>query len=332
MTRLVLVDATAHGTAPSGARVRTVELMARVPARMPGDVFEMHWAHDGGPPEAALAADNLVHTVAPVSSQGGARRWWARHRQLRTRHRAAPFTDLLVDHGPVLRRARSVITVHDLRFRHGYGARWRRVYGRVRYGTHLRRAHRVVAVSEALRAELIQAYRLDPLRVVTIPNAVGPPFVRPSSAAARIGAVVVSRDEPRKALEAARVAARRAHMSLTVLDAERDRERVARAMQRAAWLLAPSVYEGFNLPIVEALACGTPVIASDIPPHRELHARGARGLLLVPPPTRSGVGLVVGTGGGCAGDGPPRRCRPASVDLGRCRRCACRALANLARG
>lgn len=33
----------------------------------------------------------------------------------------------------------------------------------------------------------------------------------------------------------------------------------------------PSLFEGFGLPILEALACGTPVIASDIPPHREIY-------------------------------------------------------------
>jgi glycosyltransferase involved in cell wall biosynthesis len=40
-------------------------------------------------------------------------------------------------------------------------------------------------------------------------------------------------------------------------------------------LLAPSFTEGFNLPVAEAMAVGTPVIASDIAVHREL-ASGAR--------------------------------------------------------
>jgi glycosyltransferase involved in cell wall biosynthesis len=35
-------------------------------------------------------------------------------------------------------------------------------------------------------------------------------------------------------------------------------------------LLSPSYAEGFGLPIIEALALGTPVIASDIPAHREV--------------------------------------------------------------
>lgn len=46
-------------------------------------------------------------------------------------------------------------------------------------------------------------------------------------------------------------------------------------MMGARALLAPSSVEGFDLPAVEASAMGVPVIASDIPPHRELagHAR-----------------------------------------------------------
>jgi glycosyltransferase involved in cell wall biosynthesis len=43
-----------------------------------------------------------------------------------------------------------------------------------------------------------------------------------------------------------------------------------RLVSHAKALLMPSFAEGFGLPIIEALAVGTPVIASDLPAHREI--------------------------------------------------------------
>lgn len=48
----------------------------------------------------------------------------------------------------------------------------------------------------------------------------------------------------------------------------------------ASALVFPSVYEGFGLPIVEAMACGTPVIAADTPSSHEAAADAA--LLFAP--------------------------------------------------
>lgn len=45
---------------------------------------------------------------------------------------------------------------------------------------------------------------------------------------------------------------------------------LAAVYRRAAIVLLPSEREGFGLPIVEALACGTPVVASDLPALREV--------------------------------------------------------------
>jgi glycosyltransferase involved in cell wall biosynthesis len=56
---------------------------------------------------------------------------------------------------------------------------------------------------------------------------------------------------------------------VTVVPAIDDRT-LAAVYRRAALVLLPSAREGFGLPIVEALACGTPVVASSLPVLREV--------------------------------------------------------------
>ena len=61
------------------------------------------------------------------------------------------------------------------------------------------------------------------------------------------------------------------HLDSTVISIPPvDDETLAALYRRATLLLMPSEREGFGLPVVEALACGTPVIASDLPVLREV--------------------------------------------------------------
>ncbi len=55
---------------------------------------------------------------------------------------------------------------------------------------------------------------------------------------------------------------------------------IAAIMNAATAFVFPSFYEGFGIPNLEALACGTPLITSDIPPHREVVENAA---VFVPP-------------------------------------------------
>jgi glycosyltransferase involved in cell wall biosynthesis len=54
-----------------------------------------------------------------------------------------------------------------------------------------------------------------------------------------------------------------------------DRQTLAGLYRRAAVVLVTSASEGFGFPVIEALACGAKVVASDIPPLREVGAGGA---------------------------------------------------------
>jgi glycosyltransferase involved in cell wall biosynthesis len=49
-----------------------------------------------------------------------------------------------------------------------------------------------------------------------------------------------------------------------------DRSTLAAIYRRSALVVMPSEREGFGLPVIEALSCGTPVVASDIPALREV--------------------------------------------------------------
>ena len=55
-----------------------------------------------------------------------------------------------------------------------------------------------------------------------------------------------------------------------------DRPTLAAVYRRAALVINPSGREGFGLPLVEAMACGAPVLASDLPVLREVGADAVR--------------------------------------------------------
>ena len=54
-----------------------------------------------------------------------------------------------------------------------------------------------------------------------------------------------------------------------------ERRVLAAVYRRAAVVLQPSEREGFGLPVAEAMACGTPVVACDLKPLREVGGEGA---------------------------------------------------------
>ena len=68
--------------------------------------------------------------------------------------------------------------------------------------------------------------------------------------------------------------------------------------------------EGGANAISEAVMAGLPIIASDIPAHRDLVARGAKGIVLVPAPRQHGSGWAWPEAVQALGGMPPDQIAP----------------------
>ncbi len=176
-----------------------------------------------------------------------------------------------------------VVTVHDaalLRLPEAF-PRWHRESGRRALAAGARRADVVVAVSEFTKRELVELLDLPQERIRVVPNGLDPVFT-PSPAGQDPGghggtryALAVGTLEPRKNLARAVEAASLAGVPLRVVGAEgwggvraegwigspTDAELVE-LYRGAACLVYPSLYEGFGLPVLEAMAVGLPVVTA----------------------------------------------------------------------
>jgi len=173
----------------------------------------------------------------------------------------------------------AVLTVQDLSFERDASLMGRRETAifRLVVPRSARRARRVLAISERTKADLLELYGVRD--VVVTPLAADPAF-RPGGTRGDyllLSGSVEPRKNPLAAADAARAVGRR----LVVAGPERDRElatelrargadvrgyvskeELVRLTQEAAALVFPTLHEGYGLPVAEAMACGTPVVAA----------------------------------------------------------------------
>jgi glycosyltransferase involved in cell wall biosynthesis len=178
--------------------------------------------------------------------------------------------------GPLLSPAPLVVTIHDLavlRYPDAFN-RWTRSYSRLLFRRLARAATRVIAVSEFTAREAVELLSVDEQRVRVIPHGVEAPFVPSGPASEGEYVLAVGTIEPRKNLERLAQAASRAGVELRIVGAPGwgsveaqsagyvGDEELARLYRGAACVVYPSLYEGFGLPVLEAMATGTPVVTS----------------------------------------------------------------------
>jgi glycosyltransferase involved in cell wall biosynthesis len=178
--------------------------------------------------------------------------------------------------GPLISAAPLVVTIHDLAvLRHPETFnRWTRSYSKLLLPRLARAATRVIAVSEFTALEAVELLGVDEHRVWVIPHGVEAPFTPDGPVADGDYLLAVGTLEPRKNLERVAEAARRVGAELRVVGASGwgdvhveslgyvDDERLAELYRGAACLVYASLYEGFGLPVLEAMASGTPVVAA----------------------------------------------------------------------
>jgi glycosyltransferase involved in cell wall biosynthesis len=280
----VAIEAAALSLTSGGLARYTGELSLALARCFPDDAFYLISDQPFPFPDGAPA--NLQRGGGPRNAIE--RRWWLWGIGNEMRRLGA---DLV--HGPdfavpYLSRRPSVLTLHDLS--PWMDERWHHAAGRVRLRTplllELGLASMVITPGEAVRKQAIERFRLRPDRVVAVPEA-APSWLRPCPsppAGGRPYFLFVGTLEPRKnipllveawhqvrkrhGVDLVLAGRRRADCpefapepGLTLLGEVPDAD-LAALYSNAAAFVYPSLYEGFGLPVLEAMQCGACAIAT----------------------------------------------------------------------
>jgi len=238
---------------------------------------------------------------------------------------------MLDDGWPLLTTLHHPITVdRDLALDHATNPwqRWttRRWFGFLRMQVRVARAlPRIVTVSESSRGDIAAQMHVDPARMTVVPVGVDHTVFRPRPEVAPVpGRIMVtsSSDVPMKGLvpllEAVATLRAERDVELVVIGNPRPDGRVARAIERLGLApvvrcvtgisddelaleyarsevaVVPSLYEGFSLPAIEAMACQVALVATTGGALPEVVGTHEETALLVPPNDPGALAAALG--------------------------------------
>jgi glycosyltransferase involved in cell wall biosynthesis len=282
VSELVVVDADVLGRHRTGDETYVQNLLRRLPA-LAGDEFR--FAALTRRPD--LVPEGVEAVELPARFQELRMLWGVPRALRRLRPALAHFQHAL----PPRWRGPMVVTVHDLSFEQtpaAMGYRDRAIF-KVVVPWSVGRARHVIAVSERTKRDLGELYRVPEERITVTPHGIDPAFGPGGEGDAGGYLLFVGAIQARKNPLAAAEAAAEVGLPLVVAGPEREpalarelrlrgadlrgyveKDELARLYRGAAALVLPSRYEGFGLPVLEAMACGTPVVVNPDPALQEV--------------------------------------------------------------